>query len=250
MTRIAIGMLTPSSNTVLEPATSAMAMPLYPDVSVHFGRFRVLTIALDASSNAQFTREPILQAAELLADAKPAVISWNGTSASWLGFDTDEQLCRAISERTGVAATSAVLDLNRLLRERGVTRLGLVTPYTPDVQQRIIANYASIGIETVAERHAGISDNFSFANVTEEDIAGMCGEVAAAQPQAIVILCTNMRGALMAAELEKKLGIPVFDSVAFTLWGCLRQAGVPTKALAEYGSLFGSSLKRNVAIEA
>jgi maleate isomerase len=236
--RTLIAMLTPSSNTVLEPYTSVMTAPLFPHVSVHYGRFRVTKIALDAASNDQFTLEAILQAADLLADAKPDVIAWNGTSASWLGFETDERLCREITARTGIAATSAILSLNQLLRERGIERLGLVTPYTPDVQSRIIGNYAAIGIETVAERHVGLSDNFSFAAVSEDHIAAMCEEVAAANPQAIAILCTNMRGPLIAPELEKRLGIPVLDSIAFTLWGSLRHCDVSMEPLERFGSLF------------
>ncbi|ABL72681.1 MULTISPECIES: maleate cis-trans isomerase family protein [Paracoccus] len=237
---VGLAMLTPSSNTVVEPLTSAMAWPLYPDVSVHFGRFRVTRIALDEGSNSQFTLEPILAAADLLADAKPAIIAWNGTSASWLGFDTDDRLCAAITKRTGIPATSAILSLNRLLAEMGVKRLGLVTPYTRDVQQRIIANYAAIGIETVAERHSGRSDNHSFAEVTEEEIREMCLDVAQARPDAIAIVCTNMRGPLIAPELERQTGIPILDSVAFTLWGCLRETGVPMDRLAGYGQMFVS----------
>ncbi len=236
--RTLIGMLTPSSNTVLEPYTSAMAMPLFPEVSVHFGRFRVTKIALDASSNGQFALDPILDAADLLADAKPDVIAWNGTSASWLGFETDERLCAEIRARTGIRATSAILSLNHLLRELQVSRLGLVTPYTDDVQARIIGNYAAAGIATVAERHSGLSDNFSFSEVSEGAIERMCEEVAEAKPDAIAIVCTNMRGPLIAAKLEARLGIPVLDSVAFTLWGCLRETGVPMHALKEYGRMF------------
>lgn len=239
-------MLTPSSNTVLEPYTSKMAMPLFPDVSVHFGRFRVTKIALDDSSNGQFAIDPILEAADLLADAKPDVIAWNGTSASWLGFQTDEHLCAAIQARTGIRATSAILSLNRLLREQQISRLGLVTPYTPDVQAKIIENYASIGIETVAERHSGLSDNFSFSEVSEDAIERMCEDVAKAKPDAIAIVCTNMRGPLVAAQLELRLGIPVLDSVAFTLWGCLRETGVPMHALREHGSMFSLDASRAV----
>ena len=44
-TRIRLGMLTPSSNTVLEPVSTAIAAGL-PEVSVHFGRFKVTEIAL------------------------------------------------------------------------------------------------------------------------------------------------------------------------------------------------------------
>jgi len=244
---VLIGMLTPSSNTVLEPFTSAIARPLFPNVSVHFSRFRVTKITLDADSNSQFALDPILQAAELLADARLDVIAWNGTSASWLGFDADERLCKAITERTGVAATSSILSLNRLLKDLQVRRLGLVTPYTEDVQQKIIANYATIGIETVAERHSDRSDNFSFAEVTESEIAAMCREVARAKPDAIAIVCTNMRGPIIAPQLEAELGIPVLDSVAFTLWGCLVETGVNMQPLAGFGRMFTSGQAATLA---
>lgn len=59
-----------------------------------------------------------------------------------------------------------------------------------------------------------------------------------ARPEAIAIVCTNMRGPLVAAALERRLGIPVLDSVAFTLWGCLDAIGVPTEKLAGFGSIF------------
>ena len=235
-----IAMLTPSSNTVVEPYTSALAWPLFPEVTVHFGRFRVRRIALDSESNQQFTLDPIFQAVDLLMDAKPDVIAWNGTSASWLGFHTDTELCAAISARFGVRATSAVLSLNEILSRLGARTLGLVSPYTDDVQQKIIANYRTIGIETVSERHSGRSDNFSFSEVSEAEIADMCRQVALDKPDAIVILCTNMRGPLIAAELERELGIPVLDSVAFTLWGCLKETGVPMDRLKPYGVMFST----------
>ena len=239
-----IGMLTPSSNTVLEPFTAHMLEPLFPAVSAHFGRFRVKQIALDDAANSQFSLPPILEAAELLADAHCDVIAWNGTSASWLGFESDERLCAAIRERTGIPATSAVLSLNRLLASLSVKRLGLVTPYTNDVQQRIIENYRRAGIETVAEAHLGISDNYSFSEVSSEEIEQMCIEVAESRPDAIAIVCTNMRGPLIAARLEKQLGIPILDSVAFTLWGCLDSLDIPTHSLAAFGSIFSRGQQR------
>ncbi|MGR3803695.1 maleate cis-trans isomerase family protein [Marinibacterium profundimaris] len=234
-----IGMLTPSSNTVVEPYTAALAWPLFPQVSVHFGRLRVTRIALDEGSNDQFGIDPFLASADLLADAKVNVIAWNGTSASWLGFDSDDRLCAALAERTGARATSAIRSLNALIGAFGVKKLGLVTPYTPDVQQQIIENYAAIGVETVAERHSNRSDNFSFSEVSEDEIERMCREVAEAKPDAIAIVCTNMRGPLVAARLERELGIPVLDSVAFTLWGCLKEAGIDMTPLSEFGMMFG-----------
>jgi len=233
-----IAMLTPSSNTVLEPLTNALLAPVAGQVSAHFGRFRVTQIALGDASDNQFAPEPILQAADLLADAHPHVIAWNGTSASWLGFDTDDRLCQAITARTGIPASSTIVALNKLLAALGVRRLGLVTPYTPDVQDRIAQNYRAAGIEVVSEAHCDISENFAFCRVPEDHIAQMCRDVAGARPDAIAIVCTNMRGPMIAPALEQELGLPILDSVSVTLWGCLGAVGVDPAQLSMHGRLF------------
>lgn len=233
-----IGMLTPSSNTVLEPATSALVAPMADRVGVHYGRFRVTRIALDSSSDSQFAYEPILAAADLLADARPSIIAWNGTSASWRGFDTDDRLCEMIEERTGCPATSAIVSLNRALDAFSATRIGLVTPYTDDVEAAIAANYAKIGIQVVAARHAGLSENYAFADIDSGRVGEMCREVAAAEPDAIAVVCTNMRGPLVAPHVEAEFGIPVIDSIAVTLWGALCALDVDTSSLAGFGRVF------------
>src|SRR5574341_2595400 len=138
--RIFLGMLTPSSNTTLEPVTAAMLAGL-PEVTPHFGRFRVTEISLSEKGLGQFDNEPMLAAAELLADARCRSICWNGTSAGWLGFERDRELCRAIERRTGIRACSSVLALAEIFRLTGVKRFGLVTPYADDVQEAICANF-------------------------------------------------------------------------------------------------------------
>ncbi|MFK7837550.1 MAG: aspartate/glutamate racemase family protein [Sulfitobacter sp.] len=235
---IRVGMLVPSSNTALEPMTSALAAPVSDRVGVHYSRFEVTRIALDQNADAQFLLDPILNAARLLADAKVSVIAWNGTSASWRGFDTDDKLCAAIEKETGCPATSAIVALNAALGHFGTRRLGLVTPYTEDVEAAIIANYATIGIEIVAARRCNLQDNYSFADVPPARVADMCREVAAQGVDAVAIVCTNMRGPLIAAQIEAEFGIPVLDSIAVTLWGTLNMLGVDSRPLAPFGKLF------------
>ena len=235
--RVLLGMLTPSSNTVLEPVCAEMLRGL-PEVSAHFARFRVTSIALDDRSLGQFQPEPMLEAASLLADARVRSICWNGTSASWLGLDTDRRLCASIEERTGIPATSSVLALAEIFRRTGVRRFGLVTPYTGDVQARIAANLGREGFECVADRRLDIADNFSFSCVPADVLAGMVREVAAARPEAITILCTNLRGAPLVEALERETGIPVHDSAAAAVWASLRLAGADPGRVAGWGSLF------------
>ena len=237
MSRTLLGMLTPSSNTVLEPVTAALLAEV-PEASAHFGRFAVTEIALSAQALAQFAPDEILRAARLLSHARCQVIAWNGTSAGWLGFDRDEALCEAITRETGAAACTSVLAINELFGRLGVRRFGLVTPYVSDVQQAIAANYARAGIEVVAERHLGLQDNFSFSEVDAATLTRLCREVATARPDALVILCTNLRGAALAPALEAELGIPVIDSISAVVWKSLRLAGIDTRRVTRWGRLF------------
>jgi maleate isomerase len=237
---IRLGVLTPSSNTALEPLTSAIVGGL-TDTTAHFARFRVTEISLSEAALGQFDDSKILAAAELLADARVDVIGWSGTSSGWLGFDADRRLTERIRERTGIPATTAVLALNELLALQGVTRLALVTPYTADVQQRIMDNYRSIGIEVVAERHLGIRVNHDFALVEPAQLRALTREVAAVRPQAITTFCTNLRAASLAADLETELDVPLLDTVSTTVWGQLRAAGVDPSVVRGWGRLFGWS---------
>ena len=44
------------------------------------------------------------------------------------------------------------------------------------------------------------------------------------------------------AALEREIGIPVLDSVAVTLWDCLRKAGVDPAPIDGAGRLFQSGM--------
>jgi len=234
---VRLGVLTPSSNTTLEPLTSTLVAAV-PGCSAHFSRFRVTEISLSTQALGQFDDSKILAAAELLADAKVDVIGWSGTSSGWLGFDADRRLVERIRERTGITATTAVLALNELLALRGVKRLALVTPYTADVQQRIVENYRAIGIEVVAERHLGIRVNHDFALVEPQRLLALMREVAAARPEAITTFCTNLRAAQLAEAVEAELDIPLLDTVSTTVWGQLRAAGADPAQVRGWGRLF------------
>lgn len=230
-------MLTPSSNTVLEPVTQAIIAGL-PEVSAHFGRFRVTEIALTASALAQFDDSAILAAAELLAHAKVDVIAWNGTSSGWLGFEADHRLCARITAATGIPATTSMLALNQLLARLGARSIGFVTPYTGDVQARIVANYESLGLACRGERHGGIRDNFAFSEVGAATLMEMTRAVAAERPDAIAVVCTNLRAAPLVAALEAELGIPVLDTIATAVWKSLAMAGVDPARVTGWGRLF------------
>ncbi|MBX7443149.1 MULTISPECIES: aspartate/glutamate racemase family protein [unclassified Arthrobacter] len=221
-----IGMIVPSSNTCLEPQTYRI-LGARTDVTVHFTRIPVTRIALDDSSDRQFDPAVMREAAKLLATADVDVIAWNGTSGSWLGAAHDHELAAEISGATGIPATTSTLAYLEAFRIFGTERIGLFTPYTEDVNRQVIASYEREGIKTVDHRALGLSDNESFARVTDDEMRPGSLELAAASPDALVYLCTNLYGANITAEVEESTGVPVLDSVAVTLWHALKLAGAP-----------------------
>jgi len=237
MQRALLGMLTPSSNTVLEPVTSDMLRAVN-EASAHFGRFAVTSIALSEGALAQFATSEVVKAAELLGHARCQVIGWSGTSSSWLGFDADVRLCQSIESTTGAKGCTSVLAMNEILQMTGAHKLALVSPYLDNVQEAIVRNYENAGFEMVAERHLGLEDNYLFSEVTTEQLKSLIRSVATSQPDAIMIMCTNLRGAPLVEDLEKELGIPVYDSVSTVVWKALRLAGIDTRRVTSWGSLF------------
>jgi maleate isomerase len=241
-----LGILVPSSNTALEPLTYQMTSSLSPPISVHFSRLPVTKISLDPSALSQFDPTgPIHSAARLLADAKVDVIGWSGTSGGWMGPESEAALCRSMSEARGVvdanAATTSTLGLFAALRGLGATKIGLVTPYLDDVQERIIKVFQENGFEVVAESHLRITENLKIAEIGEDALTGQVEEVireGRGQVQAVTTFCTNLVAAHLVDGWEKKYGVPVLDSVSTVVWHMLKLKQYDTTAIKGWGKLF------------
>ncbi len=220
--QLRIGMLTPSSNTVLEPVTMRLVAPIADRLTVHFSRFRVTVISDAPQSHEQFEFSPMLEAAKLLADARVNAIVWNGTSGAWEGLDKDRALVNLIQTETHIPATTASLALLDAFRVLHVRRFGLVVPYMDSITERIKTTFHAVGFECIASTNECMTTNFEFAEVPPATLASRARQVARAKPDAVVIHCTNLRGAEVVQELEEELGIPVIDSVIVAFWAALR----------------------------
>jgi maleate isomerase len=244
--KIRIGMLTPSSNTALEPLTSAMLRDL-PDVSVHYSRLHVMGTSLDRESSAQFTREAFLHAASLLADARVDVIAWNGTSGSWLGLDWERELCQAVEAETGIPTTGSTLAFFDAFTTFGVKRYSLAVPYVQDHTEKIIETYAREGLECVASNFLGYKTNAEIDLVPERTFREQLASVAVPTSQAIAVVCTNVPTAPLVDDLERSLGIPIIDSIAVTAWKCLEMVGIEPK-LPGWGRLLRGETASTAAV--
>jgi maleate isomerase len=209
----------------------------------------VTAITNDQHDRLQFGLAPMLEASRLLADARVDAILWSGTSGTWEGLDTDRRLATAIRETTGIPATSASLALLEAFTELNVRRYGLIVPYIERITNAIVANFGAMGYSCSGRTFESLTTNWEFANVRASVLAERARAVARQGVDAIVIDCTNLRGADVVEELESELQVPVLDSVVVGLWGALRLLGIATPSVG-FGRLATVQPSTNVAADA
>jgi maleate isomerase len=211
-----VGHITPSTNTTVEPLTTLLGLLAGGEISQHFSRISVQRLALDHEAEGQFEVDRMLAAARLLGEAPLDVIAWNGTSGGWLGLDHDLALVRAIEAETGIRATTTTLAMVETYRRHGWTRIGLVCPYTDDVTAAIVAEYGRQGLTVVATSNLGLVSNVDMGNARSASIRDQLVAVAAAKPDCIAVICTNLSAIQLTPAFEAEFGIPIVDSIAAT----------------------------------
>ncbi|MBE9604449.1 Asp/Glu/hydantoin racemase [Acetobacteraceae bacterium H6797] len=229
-----IGTITPSANTVVERTSQSLLADL-PGVVPIFSRVPVRG-SQDPFPDA-YNLPAMLEAAALLADAKPEVIVWNGSKGGAIGFDHDRDLVERIEQATGIPADTSGLALLRQVKVSGARRFGLITPYAKPYQDRLIAQLAREGIEIVAESHLGMTDNLSYATVPYHRILNQASEVAEEGPEVIIAWCTNYPAAPLSRAIEAETSTTFWDATALGLWGALDRMEEPARP-AGWGSLF------------
>lgn len=234
-------MIVPSSNTVFEPVASALVAEI-PSLSAHFTRVRVTRIDADEDASAQFDAGLMTDAATLLADAGVDAIAWAGTSGTWLGLERDAELARALASATNVRVTTSTQALLAACHALRARRVALLTPYVPKVAASITEQLDRVGLQVVHEAHLGISENRAFADVGPDKLRMMAYDAAAAGPDAILLVCTNLCGAPLVNAIEEETGTTVLDSAAATLWHSCMLAG-SSRPVAGYGRLLAMALQ-------
>ena len=180
---VLLGMITPSSNTTLEPVTARSCR--YPRSAARrpLPRHR----DLDGAGRSPVDMAPMLPPPTCSPSALQRHL--RRPSARWLGLGGPATCAESNSAPASTRPRPA--GAARRVPPRWHHALRPVSPYTDDIQQAIVANYAPSGF-FVAERHTA-SANFDFSTIEPADTTHR--RVAAARPQAVVVLCTNMDGA-------------------------------------------------------
>ncbi len=204
-----VGLLVPSSNTVMEPD---LWRALPSGATLHTARMYLEDTTPQGEH--RMLDEHVLPAARDLATARPDLIVFGCTSAGALrGNGYDAELCRRISELSGVPTISVIASVRRAIAASGARRVGVVTPYVDALNQRIKESVEADGVEVGGIAGLGISDNFEIARVPVEEICDFAERVLRRLPIDLAFVsCTNLPAVSALPELERRLGLPVVTS--------------------------------------
>lgn len=204
-----VGLLVPSSNTVMEPD---LWRALPAGATLHIGRMYLEDTTPEGEE--RMLDQHALPAARDLATAKPDLIIFGCTSAGALrGNAYDADLCRRISEASGVPTVSVIASVRRALAATGARRVGVVTPYVDALNQPIRASLEADGIEVARIAGLGISDNVRIAEVPVAEVVDFAVRELHGLPiEAVFVSCTNFPAVAALPELERRFEVPVVTS--------------------------------------
>ena len=164
-----------------------------------------------------------LEAAARLLPAPLRAIGYGCTSASvMLGPPEVAGIVGRAHQETPV--TNPISAVAAALRALGARRVGLVTPYAPEVARPVAEFLAGAGVEITREAGFGEGDDRRVARICERDTLRAIEEVSEGA-DAVFASCTNLRTLGIVDDAERRIGMPVISSNSALIWHLLGLAG-------------------------
>ena len=233
--RARIGLIYMASSTVMEPEFYAMA----PEgVSTHTARIHLPEASVQGLRN-MMEGDEVESAAALLANAPLDVITFGGTSATFLeGLGNDRKVIQRIeSASAGVPGSATSTAAVRALTTLGVKKLSFVGPYINEVTERGRGFFEQSGFEVTGAHGMEVRGDREINAIALEQTYAFARERVEDEADGVFISCTGLRTIGAIDALEKDLGRPVVSAIQATFWDALRIAGVGEQVQG-FGSLF------------
>ena len=232
-----MGVIAPSTNTIVEPEFYAMTVP---GVTAHFSRIHIRNQVMDSDDGMERLLEQIRAeigaACERVLTCEPDYMVM-GMSAEtfWDGVEGNRAFKKQITDITGLEVATGAEACERALQLYGAKKIGVVTPYQPVGDQNVVKFFNELGFEVTAIKGLKCPTAVSIAHVTQDELRDAILEVQ--QDADAVVQCgTNLSMVKLADEAERWLHKPVIAINAATWWMALRDNGI-TDQLHGFGGL-------------
>ncbi len=228
-----VGLVSPSTNTTLEPEFYRMAPR---GVAIYTAR--VLQLGKQETASYRIMADDIGRASRELSTAEVDAIAFGCTSCTY--FTPAGEITETMHEATGVPAIVTADAVVKALRALGAKRVALGTPRTDFVTEREVAFLADSGFEVVSVAGMQLgeteAERRSIGRVPPKSVIRMAHAIDRKDADAIFISCTQLPTIEVIAEIEALTAKLVVTSNQATFWSCLRLMGLNTR-IAGFGRL-------------
>ena len=196
-----------------------------PDVSLHITRTPFHSGAVGVPL-ARAVAEPAeaAEAVRTLVAIEPAVVAYACTSGSFVNGPAGERALRramlAAGSQAAVTTSGALLEA---LRDLGIRRVALATPYVAELGTLLADFVTEAGFEPVSL--ANLDLDGGIADLGEAEVERLAAAAFTRRAEAIFLSCTNLPTVGVLAGLERRFGVPVLSANQVTMWAAVRAAG-------------------------
>lgn len=174
-------------------------------------------------------------------DTDVNVIAYGCTSAS-MAIGEENVFENIKAAKPDSKCTTPITAAFAAFKAFGAKRIGILTPYTADVNQIMSQYITERGYQVPVFGSFNEGRDTNVSRITPSSIESAVRElIKHAEVDAIFVSCTSVRLMQACADLENSLGISLTSSNHAMAWHALRLAGIDDR-LGQFGSLFDKGL--------
>lgn len=201
-----IGLIVPSSNTVMEPD---FAHAFQGIATVHSARM-FLEDPVTVEGELRMLDEYARPAARDLATLNPDLVVFGCTSAGALrGEAADIALRKTLSEIAGAPVVGVIDSIAQSLLAMGAHRVSLLTPYVDTLTSAVGRSLATAGFDVRRTTGLGIANNRAIGDVSPDVVLDAAADSVSLDSEALVVACTNFRAYEVRDAVMIRTGVGV-----------------------------------------
>ena len=233
--RLKFGVLGPSTNTIVQPEFDDMR-PF--GVSNHYSRIQNPNAKAISNelfmSGARRIGKLTYDAIDWVMNAEPDYLVMGMSAVTFDGGGAGaDQFIQDVMERSGGLKVSVGSHSTRdaLRAYGGITKIALLSPYWPAMNETVKGYFAEYGFEVVRDICLKCESWTAIAQVSQQTLMDKLRQLDGDDIDAIVQVGTNLCMSRLAGEAERWLGKPVIAINTATYWHALRANGINDKML-------------------
>jgi len=197
------------------------------EVSFHLARTPYEPVPVSLEMAELVSRGQHLRAATRdVLGVEPEVVAYLCASGSFVrGVAHEAELRAAIVDAGAPAAVTTSGALVEAVRELGLSRISVMTPYDAPLTERLIAFLDELGVSVLRSHYLGLGGGIWKVNY--RTVAELILAADHPDAEAIFVSCTNLPTYDIITPLEQRLGKPVLTANQLTVWACLGRMGLP-----------------------